>query len=33
MLLGHRSIRTTLRYARVTREHVARVQSPVDVLG
>jgi site-specific recombinase XerD len=33
MLLGHRSIRTTLRYARVTRQHVARVKSPVDVLG
>jgi site-specific recombinase XerD len=33
MLLGHRSIRTTLRYTRVTRQHVARVQSPVDVLG
>ena len=33
MLLGHSSIRTTLRYTRVTRQHVARVQSPVDVLG
>lgn len=32
MLLGHSSIRTTLRYARVTHPHVARVQSPVDVL-
>jgi site-specific recombinase XerD len=32
MLLGHSSIRTTLRYTRVTRQHVARVQSPVDVL-
>lgn len=33
MLLGHRSIRTTLRYARVTTKHVAQVKSPVDVLG
>lgn len=32
MLLGHSSIRTTLRYTRVTDKHVARVQSPVDVL-
>lgn len=33
MLLGHSNIATTLRYARVTPEHVARVQSPIDVLG
>lgn len=33
MLLGHKSIRTTLRYTRVTDKHVARVQSPIDVLG
>jgi site-specific recombinase XerD len=33
MLLGHRSIRTTLRYTRVTDKHLARVVSPVDVLG
>ena len=33
MLLGHSSIATTLRYARVTPEHVARVQSPIDLLG
>lgn len=33
MLLGHRSIRTTARYTRVTDKHVARTQSPVDVLG
>lgn len=33
MLLGHASITTTLRYARVTPAHVARVQSPIDVLG
>ena len=32
MLLGHSSIRTTLRYARVTPKHIARVQSPIDVL-
>jgi site-specific recombinase XerD len=32
MLLGHTSITTTLRYARVTPNHVARVQSPIDVL-
>lgn len=32
MLLGHTSIQTTLRYARVTPKHVARVQSPIDVL-
>jgi integrase/recombinase XerD len=33
MLLGHTSIRTTLRYTRVTPKHIARVQSPIDVLG
>lgn len=33
MLLGHRSIRTTARYARVTDKHLAQTQSPVDVLG
>lgn len=33
MLLGHRSIRSTVRYVRVTDKHVARVTSPVDVLG
>ena len=33
MLLGHRSIRTTARYARVTDKHVARIKSPADVLG
>lgn len=33
MLLGHRSIRTTVRYARVTDKHLARTTSPVDVLG
>ena len=33
MLLGHRSIRTTVRYTRVTNRLVARTKSPVDVLG
>jgi site-specific recombinase XerD len=32
VLLGHRSLRTTLRYARVSREHVGAVQSPLDAL-
>jgi integrase/recombinase XerD len=31
MLLGHRSIRTTLRYTRVTPRLVATITSPVDV--
>jgi len=33
MLLGHRSIRTTVRYTRVSRDLVAKTKSPVDVLG
>jgi site-specific recombinase XerD len=33
MLLGHASIRTTVRYTRVTDKHVARTTSPIDVLG
>jgi integrase/recombinase XerD len=33
MLLGHASIRTTVRYTRVTDKHLARTQCPVDVLG
>lgn len=33
MLLGHRSIRTTVRYTRVTNRLVASTRSPVDVLG
>lgn len=33
MLLGHACITTTLRYAHVTPAHVARVRSPIDVLG
>jgi site-specific recombinase XerD len=32
-LLGHASIRTTMRYTRVTQKHVGRVVSPLDVLG
>lgn len=33
MLLGHRSIRTTVRYTRVTSRVLAKTKSPVDVLG
>lgn len=33
MLLGHRSVQTTMRYTRVTGQHIAGVQSPIDVLG
>ena len=33
VLLGHASIRTTQRYTQVSREAVARVQSPLDALG
>ena len=32
-LLGHRSIRTTARYAQVTQAHVGRTTSPLDTLG
>jgi site-specific recombinase XerD len=32
-LLGHASIRTTMRYTRVTQKHVGRITSPLDVLG
>lgn len=32
-LLGHASIRTTMRYTHVSREHVARIKSPLDLLG
>ena len=31
MLLGHRSLRTTLRYTRVTPQMLAGIKSPVDV--
>lgn len=33
MLLGHRSIRTTVRYTRVTSRVLAKTKSPADVLG
>jgi site-specific recombinase XerD len=33
MLLGHRSIRTTMRYTRMTSRILAKTKSPVDVLG
>ena len=32
VLLGHRSLRTTLRYTQVSREHVGTVRSPLDAL-
>jgi site-specific recombinase XerD len=32
-LLGHASIRTTMRYTQVSRAKVAKTQSPLDVLG
>ncbi len=33
VLLGHKSIRTTAQYTQVSRRHLARVRSPLDVLG
>lgn len=33
MLLGHRSIRTTMRYTRMTSRILAKTKSPADVLG
>jgi site-specific recombinase XerD len=33
VLLGHKSIRTTARYAQVSRAHVGRTRSPADTLG
>jgi len=33
LLLGHRSIDTTTRSRPLTRQHVAKVQSPCDLLG
>lgn len=33
VLLGHGSVRTTERYTRVSKEHIARTQSPLDRLG
>lgn len=32
-LLGHTSIRSTVRYTQVSRKHVGRVASPLDLLG
>jgi integrase/recombinase XerD len=32
-LLGHRSVRTTIRYTQVSRRHIASVKSPLDLLG
>jgi integrase/recombinase XerD len=32
-ILGHASIRTTARYTQVSAKHVARVTSPLDLLG
>jgi site-specific recombinase XerD len=32
-LLGHGSIRTTQRYVKVSRAHIGRVKSPLDLLG
>ncbi len=32
VLLGHRSLRTTARYALVSRAHVGTVRSPLDTL-
>lgn len=33
VLLGHRSIETTTRYVHVSRAHVGRLKSPLDLLG
>lgn len=33
VLLGHGSIRTTEHYVRVSKAHVGRVRSPLDLLG
>lgn len=33
VLLGHKSISTTERYVKVSRAHVARTKSPLDLLG
>lgn len=33
VLLGHHSIRTTERYTHVSKAHVGRVKSPLDLLG
>jgi len=33
VLLGHGSIRTTVRYTRVSKQHIGRVHSPLDLAG
>jgi integrase/recombinase XerD len=33
LLLGHRGIDTTTRYLHITRQHLAKVHSPFDLLG
>lgn len=33
VLLGHTSIRSTMRYTQVSQKHVGRVTSPLDLLG
>ena len=33
LLLGHRTIDTTTRYLHITRQHLAKVHSPFDLLG
>lgn len=33
VLLGHGSIRTTERYTKVSKKHIARVKSPLDLIG
>lgn len=33
ILLGHRSLKTTMRYLQVTREHALSVRSPLDLLA
>jgi len=33
VVLGHSSIRTTSRYTHVSKQHVARAQSPLDLIG
>jgi site-specific recombinase XerD len=32
-LLGHASIRSTMRYTQVSQKHVGRITSPLDILG
>jgi site-specific recombinase XerD len=32
MLLGHQALNTTTRYLRITRQHLATIRSPFDLL-